>query len=312
MRHFAALVALAGALAASAFQPVTPAVRVDAAQVFRDVEVLAADGMQGRLAGSAGGERAREYIRSRLEQAGVTPINGTFAQPFTFTSRGEERHGTNLMGAIRGTRFPDRFIVVTAHYDHVGVRDGQVYNGADDNASGVAGLLAVAAHFAREKPQQSLLIAALDAEEEGLQGAKALLRDPPVPVAAMTIDINMDMIGRDPRNRLFAVGTHYFPFLKPYLEHVAQPPVVLLFGHDTPGAQARATRENEDWTDDSDHYAFHEAGISWIYFGVEDFDQLHKPTDDSATIDKAFLAGAAATVIAAVRELDENWKPAAR
>jgi Zn-dependent M28 family amino/carboxypeptidase len=312
MRHFAALIALAGALAASAFQPVTPAVRVDAAQVFRDVEVLAADGMQGRLAGSAGGERAREYIRSRLEQAGVTPINGTFAQPFTFTSRGEERHGTNLMGAIRGTRFPDRFIVVTAHYDHVGVRDGQVYNGADDNASGVAGLLAVAAHFAREKPQHSLLIAALDAEEEGLQGAKALLRDPPVPVAAMTIDINMDMIGRDPRNRLFAVGTHYFPFLKPYLEHVAQPPVVLLFGHDTPGAQARATRENEDWTDDSDHYAFHEAGIPWIYFGVEDFDQLHKPTDDSATIDKAFLAGAAATVIAAVRELDENWKPAAR
>lgn len=87
---------------------------------------------------------------------------------------------------------------------------------------------------------------------------------------------------------------------------------MLLFGHDTPGAQARATRENEDWTDDSDHYAFHEAGIPWIYFGVEDFDQLHKPTDDPATIDRAFLAGAAATVIAAVRALDENWAPAAR
>jgi Zn-dependent M28 family amino/carboxypeptidase len=309
MGHFAAAIAVAGALAAAAFQPAAPAVRVDAAQVFRDVEVLAADGMQGRLTGSAGGERAREYIRSRLEQSGVTPVDSTFEHPFTFTSQGEERHGTNLIGIVRGTRYPDRFIVVSAHYDHVGVRDRQVYNGADDNASGVAGLLAVAAHFAREKPQHSLLIAALDAEEEGLQGAKALLRDPPVPVAAITIDINMDMIGRDPRNRLFAVGTQYFPFLKPFLEHVAQPPVVLLFGHDTPGAQARATRENEDWTDDSDHYAFHEAGIPWIYFGVEDFDQLHKPTDDSATIDKAFLAGAAATVITAVRELDENWTP---
>ncbi len=303
---------LVGSLAAAAVQPAAAPVRVDAAQVFRDVEVLAADTMQGRLAGSAGGERAREYIRSRLEQSGVTPVDGTFEHAFTFTSRGEERHGTNLIGVIRGTRYGDRFIVVTAHYDHVGVRNRQVYNGADDNASGVAGLLAVAVHFSREKPQHSLLIAALDAEEEGLQGAKALLRDPPVPVDAMTIDINMDMIGRDPRNRLFAVGTYYFPFLKPYLEHAAQPPVTLLFGHDTPGAQARATRENEDWTDDSDHYAFHEAGIPWIYFGVEDFDQLHKPTDDSATIDKDFLAGAAATVIAAVRSLDENWKPAAR
>src|SRR4030095_6451226 len=135
--------------------------------------------------------------------------------------------------------------------------------------------------------------------EAGRQGAKAFMREPPVPVSAMAVNVNMDMIGRDPANRLFATGVYHHPLLKPYLAAVAQPPVVLAFGHDTPG-------EKEDWTKDSDHYVFHEAGIPWIYFGVEDFDQHHKATDDAATIGREFLAGAAATVIAAVREFDAH------
>lgn len=278
----------------------TPAVRVDAAQIFHDVETLAADDMEGRLAGSPGGEKARAYVLGRLKEAGVAPLSGGFERPFTFASRTQgERKGANLVGVIRGSRDPDRYIVLTAHYDHIGVRNGQVFNGADDNASGVAALLAVAAHFSKTKPEHSLLIAALDAEEAGLQGARALMRDPPVPVSAMIVDVNMDMVGRDPNNKLFATGVYHYPFLKPYLEKSAQPPVVLAFGHDVPG-------QEEDWTRDSDHYVFHEAGIPWIYFGVEDFDQHHKATDDSATIGRTFLAGAAATVIAAVHEFDSH------
>jgi Zn-dependent M28 family amino/carboxypeptidase len=188
-------------------------------------------------------------------------------------------------------------VVLSAHYDHVGVRNGVVFNGADDNASGVAALLAVAAHYAAAPPQHSLLVALLDAEEAGLQGAKALMRAPPVPIASMIVDLNMDMVGRDPANKLFATGTYHFPYLKPMLEKSAQQPVVLAFGHDTPG-------EKEDWTRDSDHYAFGEAGVPWIYFGVEDFDQHHKATDDAATIDRGLLAGAAATVIAVVQQVD--------
>jgi Zn-dependent M28 family amino/carboxypeptidase len=278
----------------------TPAIHVDAAQVFRDVETLASDEMEGRLVGSPGGEKARAYVLGRLKQAGVAALGDGFERPFTFASRNQgERKGANLVGVIRGSRVPDRFIVLTAHYDHIGVRNGQVFNGADDNASGVAALLAVAAHFSQTKPEHSLLIAALDGEEAGLQGARALMRDPPVPVSAMMVNVNMDMVGRDPDNRLFATGVYPNPFLKPYLQKVAQPPVVLAFGHDVPG-------EKEDWTRDSDHYVFHEAGIPWIYFGVEDFDQHHKSTDDAATIGRAFLAGAAATVIAAVHEFDSH------
>jgi Zn-dependent M28 family amino/carboxypeptidase len=297
MRTLLAAGAVVSVLAA--VQP-AGAIRVDPDQIFRDVQVLAADDMQGRLAGSPGGDKARAYLLERFKQAGVKPIGDSFERPFTFAPRtGGERHGTNLVGEIRGTRQPDRYIVLSAHYDHVGVRNGEVFNGADDNASGVAALLAAAAHFAAAPPEHSLLIAALDAEEAGLQGARALMRDPPVPVASMVVDLNMDMVGRDPGNKLFATGTYHYPYLKPLLEKVAQPPVVLAFGHDTPG-------EKEDWTKDSDHYVFGEAGIPWIYFGVEDFDQHHKATDDAATIDRGLLAGAAATVIAAAETMDAH------
>jgi Zn-dependent M28 family amino/carboxypeptidase len=276
------------------------AIQVDAAQIFTDVERLAADEMEGRLTGSAGGAKARAYLLERLKQAGVSPLGDNFERPFTFASRTVgERKGVNLVGVIRGTRNPERYILLTAHYDHLGVREGQVFNGADDNASGVAALLGVAAHFSRTRPEHSLLIAALDGEEAGLQGAKALMRDLPVPATALILNVNIDMVGRDPDNKLFAVGTYHYPFLKPYLEHIAQPPVVLAFGHDRPG-------EKEDWTNDSDHRVFHEAGIPFVYFGVEDFAQHHKATDDAGTIGRAFLAGATATVVAAVQQFDSH------
>jgi Zn-dependent M28 family amino/carboxypeptidase len=272
---------------------------VDVRQLLRDVEVLSADDMQGRLAGSEGSARAREYLVRRFRDAGIQPIGESYERPFMFRAgrQAAERQGTNLVGVVRGTRNPDRYIAVTAHYDHIGIRNGEIHNGADDNASGVAALLALALHFSRDKPQHSLLFAALDAEESGLNGARELVRNPPVPLSAIVLNVNLDMLGRERANRLYAVGTHHYPFLKPYLSDVAQPPVTLLFGHDVPA-------DGGDWTKDSDHYAFHQAGIPFIYFGVEDVEQHHKPTDDAATITAEFFAGAANTAAAAVRAFD--------
>ena len=278
------------------------AATVDGPQLLKDLETLSADDMEGRLVGTPGSAKARAYITRRFKEAGIQPIGTSYERPFSFRGRGAstDRQGTNVIGIVRGRTAPDRFIVVTAHYAHLGVRDGQVFNGADDNASGVAALLAVAARVSRDAPQHSIVFAALDAEESGLRGARAFVADPPVPREGIALNVNLDMVARDAKNVLFASGTFQYPFLKAYLKDVARPPVVLRFGHD--GTNAK----EDDWTRDSDHFPFHEAKIPFVYFGVEDEAQHHKATDDAATVTKDFFVGAANTILAALRVFDAN------
>ena len=108
----------------------------------------------------------------------------------------------------------------------------------------------------------------------------------------MVVNVNIDMIGRAPDDKLFAAGSHAYPFLKPYLERVAaKAPVKFLLGHDDP-----QRKDVEDWTRDSDHFVFHQAKIPFIYIGVEDFDQHHKATDDYETISHDFYVRAVETV----------------
>ena len=98
------------------------------------------------------------------------------------------------------------------------------------------------------------------------------MRAPPVPAASIALDLNADMIGRENDNRLFVVGTHLQPFLIPVIERVAKSsPVKLLIGHDDP-----TRRGEDDWTRDSDQYAFIDAKIPGLYFGVEDYAQHHQ------------------------------------
>ena len=278
----------------------------DAPQLLRDLQVLAADAMQGRQVGTPGGEKARVYVLERFKASGIQPFAGEFVQPFSFTGgragNQPERKGVNVVGRIEGKQSPGRFIVLTAHYDHIGVRDGQVFNGADDNASGTAALFAIGKYFSTQRPNHSLIVAALDGEESGLRGARAFLNAPPVPATAMVVNVNIDMIGRAPDDKLFAAGSHAYPFLKPYLERVAaKAPVTFLLGHDDP-----QRRDVEDWTRDSDHYVFHQAKIPFIYIGVEDFDQHHKATDDYETISHDFYVRAVETVIRVIQEFDAN------
>jgi hypothetical protein len=137
-------------------------------QLLEDVRVLSADAMQGRDTGAPGGEMARNYIVGRLEGLGVVAPPMGRLQPWEMQGRTRAGprtyNGVNVIGVIPGTRVTDRYIVVTAHYDHVGVNaEGQVFNGADDNASGVATMLALAADLKRQAPEHSVLIVALRA-----------------------------------------------------------------------------------------------------------------------------------------------------
>ena len=209
----------------------------------------------------------------------------------------------NLVGVVRGTLTPARYLVVTGHYDHLAPRNGVVMNGADDNASGAAALVAVAEYFVKHQPRASIIIVACDGEEVGLQGAKAFVAAPGVPVESIVANVNLDMIGRDPDDKLFAVGTLLNPQLKPIVEAVAKSaPVKLLIGHDDP-----ANKGLDDWTRDSDHYAFWDTWkLPFIYLGVEDESQHHKATDDYETISHDFYVRAVETSIQLVAAFDKN------
>src|SRR5215207_5566006 len=120
-----------GAGAAAAAAPRAPT--IDAEQLLADVRTLSSDEMEGRGAGTPGGERARAYVAERFKQVGLKPFGASYLQPFKFTLRREtaEREGANVVGYLRGSSRPERYLVLTAHYDHLGVRGGQIYNGAD-------------------------------------------------------------------------------------------------------------------------------------------------------------------------------------
>ena len=178
--------------------------------------------------------------------------------------------GVNLIAEIRGES--DDVILVTAHFDHIGVRDGKVYNGADDNASGTSALLAFAEYLSQNSTKHTIILAALDAEEGGLNGAKALAADSTF-LERVKLNINMDMISQNDKDELYAVGTHHYPDLKPILEGVSVEGLKLMFGHDRP------EDGNQDWTFSSDHGPFHAKGIPFIYFGVEDHEHYHQATD---------------------------------
>lgn len=283
-----------------------PAQAIDP-QLLEDVRILSADDMQGRDTGSAGGRKARDYIVARLEAMGVAPAPFGRLQPFEAQGRTREGvktfDGVNIVGLIPGSRTMDRYIVVTAHYDHVGISDGQIYNGADDNASGVATMLALAASLKAQPPEHSVLIVALDGEERGLLGAKEFVLAPPVPLSAISLNLNFDMTARaETDGRLWVTGSYQHPALRPILEAVpANGQVSLAFGKDTPQDEG----EN-NWVDASDHAAFHAAGVPFLYLGVDYHPDYHRPSDDFERITPSVFASSTALAIAAFRALDKS------
>ena len=188
-------------------------------------------------------------------------------------------------------------VVLSAHFDHLGLG----FPGADDNASGVAALLQLAAHFTREQPDNSMIFAALDAEEIGLIGAYAFVKQLRADRRDLALNVNLDMVSHNDRGELYAAGAYRTPALRPLLERVAaRAPVRLLIGHDRP------EEGHDDWTNQSDQYAFHKAGVPWVYFGVEDHKDYHKPTDKFETITPAFFVHAVETVLDAVQLFDAD------
>ena len=256
--------------------------------------------MGGRAAMTPGNEKARLWLAGEFLRIGLEPAAGRFVHPWVRARRvgTDSVRGANVLGLIRGRTTAARVIVVSAHYDHVGTRNGEIYNGADDNASGTAAVLAMAAHFKVHPPAHTIIFALWDAEEVGLLGARAFVAAPAVPLASIVANVNLDMVSRNDRDELYAAGASPWPAMRPVLESLVPASAVKLrLGHDSGGGQ-------NDWTNQSDQGAFNAVKIPFVYFGVEDHADYHKPTDDPERIQPGFFFRAARTIAGFVERLD--------
>lgn len=303
----------------SALSAVVQAPAVDGAQLMGDVRTLSSAEFGGRRTGSEGSRKAQALLQARFEVLGLKPFGAAYAQPFEFTHtsiKGLLTPGrayktaypsaVNYIGVIPGSVQPERFIVVSAHYDHLGVKAGKLYPGADDNASGVAAMLAIAAWFKAHPPRHSIVFAAFDGEELGLEGARAFLAALPFGKEQLALNFNLDMVSRNDKNEIFVAGTNYTAELTPLVaQAAARNTVTVRLGHDRSQLLAGSV---EDWTGSSDHGPFHEAGVPFLYAGVEDHADYHTPGDTFEKIDPAFFTRVTQLLIDLAATLDRELK----
>ena len=293
--------------------------KVNEEMLLHNIKVISHDSMQGRFFGTEGNYKTQRFIAKQFDSLGIKPAfpSGSI-QEFEYTFTGESRQriypianpsedfsnvpdttvtGGNVVTMIKGKS--EKAIVITGHLDHLGVKDGQIFNGADDNASGAAALLSIANYFKNKSPNHTLIFAAVDAEEIGSLGAAYLLDNLPVPIENIVLNINMDMIAHNDSLQLYASGLYHYPNLKQPLDSLRSTNINLLYGHDDPNKE-----DVEDWTFSSDHRIFHAKQIPFIYFGVADHKDYHKPTDTYENINKTFYVDAVTLIIEAIEGYD--------
>ena len=258
-------------------------------RLMQRLNALSADSMEGRRAGTDGSRRARRWIIAELSAMGAKPFGASFEQIVKLPTRaGADTVGANVIARIPGRTSDGKVTVVSAHYDHLGVRNGVIYNGADDDASGCIALLTIAERLLREPPQHDVILAFFDNEEGGMHGSRTFVAAPPVPLARIAMDLNLDMISRQDGKALWVTGTARYPFLRPIADDAVKPATITIrFGH-----EGKTLPPSDDWTTSSDHAAFHAKGIPFLYLGVEDHADYHKPGDDAEKIDPVFYRAA--------------------
>ncbi|WP_372756853.1 M28 family peptidase [Mariniflexile sp.] len=266
--------------------------------LLQHIKTLSSDAFEGRRTGTIGALKTEEYIINQFKLMNVSPLGDSYTQPFSFNRDGKRFEAKNILGIIKGSLYPEKYIVFSGHYDHEGVKNGKIYNGADDNASGASALLSVAEYLKNNPPKHSVILAAFDGEELGLQGSKYYVNNSIIPIDQIMVNLNMDMIGRSDKNELFAVGTIHNKTLKSLItENIFSNKIKLLAGHDEGNG-------SNNWTYASDHASFHRKDIPFLYFGVEDHKDYHKPTDDYENIHPKFYVEAVKVIISVFDKID--------
>jgi len=254
------------------------------------VEHLASDELQGRAAGAPSGREAAGYVADRFADFGMESFGEGYFLPLA-----DEKLSPNVVAFVRG-RGPG-FYLVSAHYDHLGVRGGgedNVFNGADDNASGTAAVIELARAFSAcaHELETSVVFVAFSAEELGLRGSRHFVAHPPFPLAELRGVVNMDMIGRGEDDLVFCEGADKAPELEAALREA----------NARVGLRIRCG-EHPEWIRASDHYPFMQAGIPAIYLGVEDHPDYHQASDHADKLLPLLIESVTRVVFGAIYEL---------
>jgi hypothetical protein len=239
------------------------------------VATLAAPEFGGRR--GPGGLKAAAYIVDQFRQTGLEPLfDGRYTQDVTDPA-GKWVLGRNVGARLVGSdpKLRDEWIVLAAHYDHLGIQQGRLYPGADDNASGVAMLLEVARclRLSTEPPRRSLMFLAFDLEEEGLGGSRYFVEHPPVPINQIVLNLTADMIGRslggvcDPH--VFVLGSESAPGLRRWIDAA------------NPGDPWKVAQLGADFLviPRSDYGPFRARKVPFLFFSTGENPVYHRPQD---------------------------------
>jgi hypothetical protein len=262
--------------------------------ITKDVKVLSSDKMEGRETGTPGEQKAADYIAKRMEKMGLKPYGiGGYFQEFTFTPRTNPHShkpdstakpitGKNVIGYCDNGA--ENTVVIGAHYDHLGYGGegslhagevGEIHNGADDNASGIAAMLELARKLrgAESLRQNNYLFIAFSGEEKGLWGSKSFVKNPTIPLTHINYVINMDMVGRLDSNKLAINGVGTSSKWKGILEKSNTMKLNLILGESGIGP--------------SDHTSFYLEGIPCLHLFTGQHSDYHKPSDDFEKVNMA-------------------------
>jgi len=282
---------------------VVTTLELDLDELLKIQEKLASDEFKGR--GAENNAQAQDLIRSYFKNIGLKFFWDGYKKSFVFTNEKtkKEGKGTNLIGYIEGKTRPDKYIVIGAHYDHLGIVNDTIFNGADDNASGTAALLTLAKYFSKHRPEHSIIFAAFDAEELGLHGSKHFVSNPPIAISGILLNFNFDMISRNPNNEIYVVGTHDYPQFKSLLKEASKESTLKVsYGHDDPDDKTK-----DYWMRSSDNGAFFEKGIANITFSEEDHPDYHKATDDFENTNPEFYKNVVKLILKSVETIDQSF-----
>ncbi len=272
-----------------------------------DVIYLASDFLQGRETGTTGEERAAQYLVTRFQEAGLSPKgdNGSWFQSFEFNyntnphaANGESRTGKNVVGYLDNQAA--QTIVIGAHYDHLGMgtfssrqpEANAIHNGADDNASGVAGMIRLAQYLKNAPAKNNnYLFIGFSGEEMGLHGSKHFVDNPTVDLTTVNYMLNMDMIGKLNADKVLVInGAGTSPVWKEVLPEIEVDGIKI--------------ETNDSGVGPSDHTSFYLKDLPVLHFFTGAHDDYHKPSDDSEDVNFEGIKSVTDFMIALIKELD--------